>query len=344
MDAFVSHAIVGSVEGVVTGNFDIGEIVEGAAFAGLSVGISAGLNDAVLSNTAIGNVIAGLDDTSLFGFGNNNLSLQNLVKGGIANTISAGVNAAFYDTDFLDGLAASTLNTVVNLTLADAQFEIGELGFEEGSLNHALLHGLAGCVAAEAQGADCAAGAAGGVAQSIYAGQVENEPEPGTSDHQQWQMEQAATASMWGALAGHVFSGSEAANVSIASSIAQSGFINNYLSHAQWEEMVAELADCEGEEACEEAAYHKYETISFQQQDAFGQCIIAGGDCSEHIEAIAGVNENILAQTYGLSSENLQNSEFLQSLISIQSQDALTLMSVRSGIYSAADAQNFHEQ
>ncbi len=319
---------------------------EAAAFSAVSAGLTAEINpDDLGINLGEG------ASNPLLGFGEvggNGLTLSNLLEGTLDSVVTSGLSSVVYDTDFSDSFSNALLSTIVNLVIADVQFEIGdwteEFDWGEGSFEHAMLHGLAGCATAQAQGADCAAGAAGGIAQSLYAGQVENEPEPGTSEHQQWQMEQAALASMWGALGGYLFSGGEAANVSIASSIAQSGFINNYLSHTQWEEMVAELADCEGEEACKEAVYQKYETISLQQQEAFSQCIVAGDDCSAHIEAFAGVTENALAQAYDLSSEDLQNSEFLQSLISIQSQDARTLLSVQSGVYSAADAQNFYAQ
>ena len=69
------------------------------------------------------------------------------------------------------------VRTLVNLTLADVQYEIGELGIVrdangniirtndawEGSLPHAILHGIAGCAAGAALngGQGCAAGAAG---------------------------------------------------------------------------------------------------------------------------------------------------------------------------------------
>ncbi|MDD8023532.1 MAG: DUF637 domain-containing protein [Paracoccaceae bacterium] len=72
---------------------------------------------------------------------------------------------------FGDAFKGSFINSVVALGLADAQTGIGGVFADganggEGSLGHVLLHGLAGCVAAEAQGADCAAGAAG----AIYSG------------------------------------------------------------------------------------------------------------------------------------------------------------------------------
>jgi filamentous hemagglutinin len=112
---------------------------------------------------------------------------------------------------------------VVNLTLADVQFEIGALGLPEGSPAHALLHGLAGCAAAEATGASCAAGAAGGIAQSLYAGTTDE-----TGRHLNAE-EYTNTAEFIGALAGFLFSSGEAENVNVAALVAESGFENNAL-------------------------------------------------------------------------------------------------------------------
>ncbi|EDM71754.1 hypothetical protein RAZWK3B_20416 [Roseobacter sp. AzwK-3b] len=91
----------------------------------------------------------------------------------------------------------------MTLGLADAQTGIGDIFRDganggEGSLGHVMLHGLAGCVAAEAQGADCGAGAAGGIAQAVYAGGLEGNT---LTDEQQQQR-----AEMIGAAAGRFLS------------------------------------------------------------------------------------------------------------------------------------------
>ena len=97
-------------------------------------------------------------------------------------------------------VAFTTTAQASSLALADVQFEIGaltELGLEEGSFEHAFLHGLTGCVAAEAQGASCAAGAAGAVAQSLYAGSLDGD------------IGSATTANMYGACLAPSFSTSD---------------------------------------------------------------------------------------------------------------------------------------
>ena len=59
-----------------------------------------------------------------------------------------------------------------------------------------------------------------------------------------------------GALSGFVFSGGNAINVSFGSTIAQSGIVNNYLTHADVAELEQDLARCERENggSCEDQA------------------------------------------------------------------------------------------
>ena len=68
--------------------------------------------------------------------------------------------------------------------MADLHHGIGVGVYTEGSLPHALLHGVVGCAAAEALDGNCALGAAAGIAQSIFAGLQEGAPkhQPGQSD------------------------------------------------------------------------------------------------------------------------------------------------------------------
>lgn len=219
--AFVNSAIVGTLDGIVSGNFDLGAILEGAAFSGISAGLTAGINLDTLGITAETN--PDLFNGLLGEFGNGNLTMAGILEGALDGAISSGLSSAVYGTDFLEGFSSSLVNTVVNLTLADVQFEIGELGLEEGSFQHALLHGLAGCAAAEATGASCAAGAAGGIAQSLYAGTTD---EIGRHLNAE---EHTNTAEFIGALAGFLFSSGEAENVNVAALVAESGFENNAL-------------------------------------------------------------------------------------------------------------------
>ncbi|SDR45004.1 filamentous hemagglutinin N-terminal domain-containing protein [Pseudovibrio sp. Tun.PSC04-5.I4] len=234
LEAFTTSVIVESLDGAVSGDFDIGDILADAAFSGATAGLTSGINIDILGITSETN--PELFNSLLGDLGNGNLSIANILDGALDSLISNGLSSAVYGTDFTSQFGASMLRTVVNLAMADVQFEIGELGLEEGSLPHMLLHGMTGCAAAEATGASCAAGAAAAVAQSIYAG--------GQDDTltQEEQKRALARAKFIGALAGYAFSGGDPVNVSIGAVIAQSGFKNNYLSHNNLDEMSAALA------------------------------------------------------------------------------------------------------
>ncbi len=97
------------------------------------------------------------------------------------------------DTDLSVGLKAAFVNTLLAGALGAAQNEIGG-AFSEGSTASALLHGLAGCAAAEASGGDCAAGASAGITQSLYAG--------GLGDSTLTEAQQQSRVALLGALAG----------------------------------------------------------------------------------------------------------------------------------------------
>ena len=153
----------------------------------------------------------------------------------------------------LTPMVQAAQGAVVKLSNSDVQYEIGTLtenaGWSEGSLPHILLHGLAGCAAAEAQGASCAAGAAGAVAASVLSGYFENNPvdvdeslSAEEQENQRLQKEQKI-ASFVSAFSGFVFSGGDADNVSTSSSIGESAIANNRQLHIKAEELIEEYAD-----------------------------------------------------------------------------------------------------
>ncbi|MEM9523291.1 MAG: filamentous hemagglutinin N-terminal domain-containing protein, partial [Pseudomonadota bacterium] len=222
VNAFAANAVVGVIDAAVTGDMDIGAVLEDATFASLSAGLTAGIN---LDSTF--GIEFGKDATTgLLGMGDN-LSMANILEGGVDNLISSGLNSAVHGTDFGDGFAACLTSSVVSLSLADIQTGIGGMGATnpnwEGSAGHAALHAIAGCAAAELQSASCAAGAAGGLAQSLYAGTTDE-----IGRHLDAQRH-TDTAELVSAVAGYFASGGEAENVDIAAAIGRSGFENNAL-------------------------------------------------------------------------------------------------------------------
>ncbi len=230
----------------------------------------------------------------------------------VANaTLSSGISSAVTGRDFREAFGSSFVRTVVALGLADAQNEIGGLfkkGADggEGSLGHIVLHGIAGCAAAELQGADCAAGAAGGIAQGIYAGRIAGS-EPVIEDYETEEQYQAAYAS-WsddasaavaviGSLAGYVLSGGDGENVSLASAVAVSGLQNNYLEHTQRakvDELLEEYAEnCFGDAAdptiCTgiELEIQEFEQISINNTQKMRDACRAdpnGAACQDHFK------------------------------------------------------------
>ena len=238
LEAFTASALVNGLDMAISGDFDLGELLKGAAFSGVTAGLTSGINLSTFGITPESNpdLFQGLLGT----FGNNKLSLGNILDGALDGAIRSGLSSAVYGTDFGEGFSQSLIRTVVNLALTDAQFEIGELGFAEGSPPHMLLHGIAGCAAAAASGNSCAAGAAGAVAQSVFAGVLSGtdlKPETATK-----------LSRMLGALAGFALSEGKAENVNIAADIAQSAFENNYLKHTDIAELSEEIKQCKAKQ------------------------------------------------------------------------------------------------
>jgi filamentous hemagglutinin family protein len=272
--AFTSTALVETLDGVVAGDLDLGAILEAATFSGVSAGLTSGINLNIPESSP-------LNDVLISGLGNPQgpqLTVAGILEGALDGSISSGLSSAVYGTDFADGFSANLVQTVTNLALADAQFEIGGLFTDangnpinggEGSAGHVLLHALAGCAAAEASGADCAAGAAGGIAQSIYAGALGDlSPEE--------RAQALANSEVVGALSGFAFSGGEADNVAVAANVARSGFANNYLSHDQWAMLIEEIGDCGGDASCIESELLEYTALSVGQNIELNNCISNG--------------------------------------------------------------------
>ncbi len=185
------------------------------------------------------------------------------------------------------------LSSLATLATADFQTLIGDQGLNEGGFAHAGLHGLVGCISAAATGADCAAGALGGVVQSIYAGTLEGKG-PAREDYASdeayaaaygtWEAKVGQTANLIGGVVGYALSGGSAANVSATASIAKSGILNNYLWHQQaymLEQAKSDLAACEVGGGCsdEELARHRERIAYFEELDAFTDQQLRG-ECS----------------------------------------------------------------
>ncbi|WP_424942037.1 DUF6862 domain-containing protein [Aliiroseovarius crassostreae] len=222
--AIVRSLVTTSVNGIVSGEFDLGQALTSAFTAG--IGAWAGTFKLA---TALG-----------LGEG---ASLGLLSKGGdltaaaIVNTlgtsaINAGITAALTGEDFFDTFLTSFASGVVSLATADLQELIGHefaggANGGEGSLGHALTHAGLGCIAAELQGSTCAAGAASGAASALFAGYIKGNSELDGNDFID---EAHLIAGLAAAL-----TGADTTATLTAAGIGQSAFVNNYLNHAEEE-------------------------------------------------------------------------------------------------------------
>jgi hypothetical protein len=140
--------------------------------------------------------------------------------------ISAGVSNVFNGQPFFTGLDNLGRTFLVTTVMEVAQFGIGELGNGqngtwEGSLGHILLHGGAGCIAIELLDGNCASGFFAGASQGVLAGS-------NLTDEQK-----AELVSIVGSTAGFLWADGQAVGVNFGGVIAQSGFLNNYLTHEE---------------------------------------------------------------------------------------------------------------
>jgi filamentous hemagglutinin family protein len=228
--AALDSLITGSISGAITGNFDFEDILKGALLAGSSAFVS----DFLTTRFNLGTQL---------GFANANPIVgdirQSFTPGVVFDRlgdriISSSVANLFNGRPIFEGMSNLARDFVVGETLARVQFQIGSLGLREGSLQHFVLHGLAGCAAAEALRADCIAGAASGAAQSLYAGTLSGS---NLSD-----LEQQERVKLIGALVGYALSGGSAENVSASIMIAYSGIVNNRQLHRLEGEWIRENA------------------------------------------------------------------------------------------------------
>ncbi len=202
-----------------------------------------------------------------------------------------------YGSDFGSGFLSSFSSSVVSLATADFQTLIGDQGLAEGGFAHAGLHGLVGCISAAATGADCAAGALGGVVQSVYAGTLEGKgpvqedyasDEAYTAAYNDWKAKVATNANLIGGVVGYAFSGGSAANVSATASIAKSGVLNNYLSLTELAAFEAELQACiQAGDDCNDIIV-KYKDISARHNSEMLACAEDPScDVADHLVRIA---------------------------------------------------------
>ncbi|MCK0097432.1 filamentous hemagglutinin N-terminal domain-containing protein [Yoonia sp. F2084L] len=229
VNAAAASAIVGTLDGAVAGDIDVGDILGEAAFAGVSAGLTASVNLKTLGGDWSGMSWA----TESVGFGEG-LTFAALVENGIDATLTAGLTVAVYeDADFLDSFTGSMRSSSITMVMADFQTGIGA-NFARGSAENVLSHAALGCVVAEATGANCEAGVVGALTEQLYLEFVAGDaPTPGTLEYQAWKEGHTRDLTLVSATVGWVLSSGKAENVNATQEYATSAFQNNYLTTEQ---------------------------------------------------------------------------------------------------------------
>lgn len=232
IDAATANLVVGVVEGSITGDLDMDDILRGTLLAGASATISSYLGDQIDWG-------AGMSDQSPF---------LNDIRGNFApsvivdrlgdQVVNQVVTNVVYGQEPFDGFDEFGRTFLVSETLALAQFGIAEIGRGNadwaGSVGHLVLHGGIGCLAIEAMDGNCATGFFAGAGASLLEG-------TNLTDEQKVQL-----APVIGGLVGFVLSEGEAVNVSFGSTLALSAVQNNYLSVDELLEFRNALGTCAG--------------------------------------------------------------------------------------------------
>ncbi|WP_316015337.1 filamentous hemagglutinin N-terminal domain-containing protein [Roseobacter sp. HKCCA0434] len=313
--SLAASTTVGIANGTVSGELDFEEILRNAAVSAGTSYLANSINLQALGQGELGleagaqgqiaRLASGEFDgltlfsggwdpsmtTSVFGSG---LTAANVLEGAFDASLTAGIQTVTNGGDFGEAFRGSFVSSVVALGLADAQTGIGDIFAGEhggeGSLGHVLLHGLAGCAAAELQGADCSAGAAGGIAGAIYAGGLENTE---LSDEQQRQR-----AELIGAVSGWMFSGGAAENVAASASTALSSMINNRQLHENEKEILSDMLG----RPIDDADFDMIDTVSSSERETLAAaCALI--KCSAHLS----VNHPNYTSRVALEREGWQN-------------------------------------
>ncbi|EBA11188.1 two-partner secretion domain-containing protein [Roseobacter sp. CCS2] len=284
VNAAAATTIVGVLDGAVAGDIDMGDILGEAAFAGVSAGLTAGIDGG-----------AWLGDTGTKSWININpangpaiFSTQGILDAMTDAVLTAGLSSAVYDTDFADSFKASLRSFAINQTTSALQFGVGELkagtDLVDGGFGAALLHGAIGCAANEAFDGDCGSGFATGFTTEIIAGQLSAnfEADPGTDAGAQEAARRAFEqnrAELIGAALGYLTSGGNAVNVNQGASVAKSAVTYNRQLHIQEAELIEIYA----------GVFAQEQNISLEEATALltAETLIGASDDFTHLQSNA---------------------------------------------------------
>ncbi|MDP0929568.1 filamentous hemagglutinin N-terminal domain-containing protein, partial [Paracoccus onubensis] len=218
--AWATFATNTAVDGVISGELDLENIVKDAAFTAVTAGFNLG------EGAQFGGLDSAIDrlklsDAGLFNTGT--LSQEWLVTG----LADGAVQTALYGGEFTDHVLGSLGDRAINDLLALSQGKVGDLKSGEGSLDGALMHGLAGCAAAVAGDQDCAAGFVAAAGAELATGALDRQNGGdmlATSEAMKHYVNPILAA---------LTSGGDVGQYSTNLGVQSSQLANNYLSHAE---------------------------------------------------------------------------------------------------------------
>ncbi|MEL6597515.1 MAG: hemagglutinin repeat-containing protein [Pseudomonadota bacterium] len=216
--AFASSLALDTLDAVVSGNFDVADILESAVFSGATAGLTSGINIEDLGielGRSGGDIIAG--------FGSGQFTIEGLLDSTLDGVITSGLSSAVYGTDFGEGLLSSVVTYVADGIAGAAIEEVsGPLGHDVFSVEKLAAKATINCIAAETKGASCSAGALGSLVTEFA---VSNGKMLGADDLASYRKRLELVA----AVAGYFASGGGPENVFATADAALLDYDNNFL-------------------------------------------------------------------------------------------------------------------
>lgn len=233
--AFTSTFIVESLDGVVSGDFDIGDILKGAVFSGVTAGLTSAINvsNFIKPDTALGKSLAG---NIIPGFGNAGQFIwKGLLDAGLDGVISSGLSSVVYGTDFGSGVLAEVVSYVAD-GLAGAGIREASDATSHGSfsLEKLIAKATINCLAAELKGASCASGALGSLVTELVVATGSTLGVDGNQSIDERMDDYRDRLKMIAAIAGYFVSGGKAENVHATANAAVLDFDNNLAPLVVW--------------------------------------------------------------------------------------------------------------
>jgi len=184
-----------------------------------------------------------LDTFGLEDLGTNSEFVTTLLERSLDGVIRSGISSTIGGTDFSDAVFANLRFAATDTLLAATQTVIGDLtdgvGANDLPVMNMLLHAVAGGIASEALGNDFTAGVVAALASSATASSGLFE---GLEPNQI-----SAISQLIGGVAA-LIAGGDGNEVGLGAHVAQSAAINNYLTHANLNDMMSELRNCQASE------------------------------------------------------------------------------------------------